>query len=62
MSEDRGFGRGLGGRGQMGGNKAGSGPEGDYVCPKCGKRMPHGRGVPCYGINCPNCGTKMTRG
>ncbi len=47
------------GRGRMGG--FGIGPSGECVCPKCGHRMAHGRGVPCYEQVCPKCGTKMTR-
>jgi len=61
MPKGGGFGRGLGGRGRMGGTKAGSGPVGYCICPKCGKRVPHGRGVPCYSLSCPGCGTKMVR-
>jgi hypothetical protein len=45
MPKGGGFGRGLGGRGRMGGTRAGAGP----------------RGVPCNSINCPGCGTKMVR-
>jgi len=57
----RGMGRG-GGRGRMGGNRPGTGPAGDCVCPKCGKKAAHQAGVPCYTINCPQCETKMIRG
>jgi len=56
-----GFGRG-GGRGRMGGNRPGSGPGGDCVCPKCGHRVQHQLGIPCYLTNCPKCGTKMAKG
>jgi len=58
-----GMGRGRGGQGQgrMGGNKAGAGPSGDCVCPKCGERVPHRVGTPCYKIECPKCGAKMAR-
>jgi len=56
----RGMGRG-GGRGRMGGNRPGSGPAGDCVCPNCGEKLPHQRGVPCYSVNCPKCGTKMAK-
>ncbi len=48
-----------GGGGRMGGVAAG--PGGECVCPKCGKRVPHQRGVPCNNISCPECGTHMTR-
>jgi predicted RNA-binding Zn-ribbon protein involved in translation (DUF1610 family) len=40
-------------------NQAGSAEE--CVCPACGARVPHQRGVPCTSINCPNCGAKMVR-
>jgi len=53
-----GQGRG-GGRGRMGG--FGAGPGGNCVCPKCGKKVPHQQGAPCYQVRCPNCGTPMTR-
>ena len=57
-------GRGLrrgGGRGRMGGTKAGAGPDGYCICPNCGHKAPHQVGVPCYEMNCPKCGTKMVR-
>ncbi|MCK4336274.1 MAG: hypothetical protein KAT94_03735 [Candidatus Aenigmarchaeota archaeon] len=47
------------GRGRMGGS--GLGPSGECTCPKCGYKMPHARGTPCYEQVCPKCGTKMTR-
>jgi hypothetical protein len=37
------------------------GPGGECVCPSCGKRTPHERGVPCTEVSCPECGTAMTR-
>jgi len=45
------------GRGRMGG----FGPPGECVCPKCGHKIPHKRGVPCYQEKCPMCGTSMVR-
>jgi hypothetical protein len=54
----RGKGRG-GGRGRQGGFAAG--PDGECVCPKCGKTAPHQRGVPCMQVVCPACGAAMTR-
>jgi len=59
-----GTGRGIGfggGRGRMGGDKPGSGPAGNCVCPQCGATVPHTRGIPCYTKKCPKCGTRMTR-
>jgi predicted Fe-Mo cluster-binding NifX family protein len=34
---------------------------GSCVCPKCGQREPHQRGVPCLQVNCPACGAAMIR-
>ena len=56
----RGLGRG-GGRGRMGGSRPGAGPTGNCICPSCGAKVDHQAGVPCYDMNCPKCGTKMTR-
>ena len=56
----RGMGRG-GGKGRMGGNRPGAGPAGYCVCPGCGKKVTHQTGVPCYSVNCPQCGNKMVR-
>lgn len=50
-------GRGLG---RMGGPKA-AGPAGFCVCPQCGQRVPHERGVPCAEQKCPGCGAAMMR-
>lgn len=55
-----GGGGGGGGRG-MGGNRPGSGPGGNCVCPKCGTKAPHVRGVPCYEQKCPNCSANMVK-
>lgn len=51
---------GAGGRGRQGGPQA-AGPGGDCVCPNCGNRVAHQRGVPCYQRECPKCGARMTR-
>jgi predicted amidophosphoribosyltransferase len=37
------------------------GPGGECVCPKCGGRVPHPRGVRCAEERCPNCGGPMLR-
>jgi hypothetical protein len=47
------------GRGRMGGMGLGAG--GACVCSKCGKTVPHERGVPCVQIKCPACGAAMAR-
>ena len=55
----RGLGRGLG-RGRQP-NGFGLGPSGECVCPKCGKKSLHQKGIPCYEQKCPECGSLMTR-
>jgi predicted amidophosphoribosyltransferase len=37
------------------------GPGGSCICPKCGREIPHGRGIPCQEERCPECGAKMLR-
>ncbi len=54
-------GRGGAGGGRMGGNRPSAGAGGYCVCPSCGTRIPHKRGIPCYQQTCPKCGTKMVR-
>lgn len=58
-----GGGGGRGGQGRGGGRQGGfaAGPGGECVCPKCGKKVSHDRGVPCNGIKCPDCDVPMTR-
>jgi len=34
---------------------------GECICPRCGNRQPHPRGVPCRLISCPDCGEGMGR-
>ncbi len=55
----QGSGSGMG-RGRMGGMKAG-GALGNCLCPKCGNRQPHDRGIPCTQVKCPQCGSTMIR-
>ncbi len=53
----RGAGRGFGLR--RAGRGLGAG--GYCVCPKCGYKVPHKAGVPCYSLRCPKCDTPMVR-
>jgi cation diffusion facilitator family transporter len=39
----------------------GRGPMGNCVCPSCGYKVTHERGVPCSKTNCPKCHAKMVR-
>lgn len=59
----QGGGRGQGRGGQRGGRKGGGGggPQGFCVCPQCGQREAHQRGVPCYESKCPQCGAALVR-
>ncbi|GAH72552.1 unnamed protein product [marine sediment metagenome] len=56
-----GQGLGRGGRGRQPGG-FGLGPSGECTCPKCGAKVPHQTGIPCYELKCPRCGQPMTRG
>ena len=56
-----GMGRDGGGRGRMGGNRPGSGPSGNCLCPNCGAKVAHQAGKPCLNIICPQCGSQMMR-
>jgi len=48
-------------RGRQSGDKPGSGPGGDCVCPNCGYTTSHSRLSPCNQRTCPKCGNTMTR-
>jgi len=48
------------GQGRMGGQRA-AGPSGYCVCPQCGHRETHERGMPCMKIKCQICGSAMIR-
>jgi hypothetical protein len=69
----RGTGSGQGGksagrcrRGQGGVAASGPGTGGDVaefcLCPACGAKTPHQRGIPCIQVTCPQCGKLMVRG
>jgi hypothetical protein len=47
------------GQGQRGGYRLG--PGGTCVCPNCGEKRAHQQGVACFDMQCPKCGTPMTR-
>jgi predicted Fe-Mo cluster-binding NifX family protein len=53
-------GRGVQRFGRIGGPIA-AGPGGSCVCPRCGRREPHERGIPCAQKQCPTCKVAMTR-
>ncbi|HNT36724.1 MAG TPA: dinitrogenase iron-molybdenum cofactor biosynthesis protein, partial [bacterium] len=67
-------GRGWGSGGWRGGNARGAvGAESgtaflqdngqqECICPACGYRAPHQRGVPCSRLRCPQCGAALRRG
>lgn len=56
-------GTGPRGQGQMIGRGRGKGQglggTEECVCPKCGEKVPHTRGIPCIQTNCPKCGSRM---
>jgi predicted DNA-binding protein (UPF0251 family) len=52
-------GRGDRRRGFMPGRGQGLGSSVDCVCPKCGEKASHTRGIPCFKTTCPKCGTPM---
>ena len=57
----RGFGQGGQSSGGRSGEGGGLGSGGFCVCPKCGHRVPHKRGVPCLDERCSTCGVAMVR-
>ena len=55
----RGTGRGPGRQGGRGDGR--TGPGGSCLCPKCGYKEVHLRGVPCTQVRCAQCGHVMLR-
>ena len=53
------IGSGMRWRGSMGG--VGMGPGGECICPECGNKVPHQRGIPCFKRKCKKCGSMMIR-
>lgn len=37
------------------------GSMGNCICPKCGSKTSHKKGVPCQEEKCPKCGAKLLR-
>jgi hypothetical protein len=52
---------GGGCRGGGRGPGAGTGAPDSCLCPACGAKTPHERGIPCLQVNCPQCGKPMVR-
>ena len=60
----RGSGRGQGQGGRQSGGSgrgSGTGQTGSCICPQCGQKQAHQRGVPCFELTCPKCGAAMIR-
>jgi predicted Fe-Mo cluster-binding NifX family protein len=49
------------GRGGLTWENAPGGPGGSCVCPECGSRKQHERGIPCSQVLCAACNSPMTR-
>ncbi len=50
-------GRFGGGRGS--GRRQGGEPPAECICPACGRVVPHTPGIPCFKVQCSECGTPM---
>ena len=42
------------------GRRMGLGGTAECVCPDCGEKVAHTRGIPCVQTKCPKCGARMT--
>jgi hypothetical protein len=42
------------------GRRMGLGGTAQCVCPDCGEKVAHTRGIPCAQTKCPKCGNRMT--
>jgi len=60
MPRTGGGGFGRGGRRGLGGGY-GFGPGDECICPNCGYKEPHQRGIPCNTKKCVKCGNLMMR-
>lgn len=49
------------GTGPAGKRKGSSRPEGLCICPQCGAKARHERGIPCVQTHCPACNSSMIR-
>ena len=49
------------GPGDLPWDKTAGGPGGFCVCPKCGSKVQHERGIPCSQVRCPACHSSMAR-
>jgi len=48
-------------RGGKSGSGSGAGAADSCICPACGAKAPHERGIPCMQVICPQCGQPMVR-
>ncbi len=46
---------------RLSGSGFGVGTEGYCICPECGEKILHERGIRCMSVKCPKCGHTMVR-